>query len=80
MLALYRADRQADALQAYQDARTTLLDELGIEPGQRLRDLERAVLAEMPRALRLAAETRSSTARRSSRAYASGGRAVPASA
>ena len=46
MLALYRCDRQADALQAYQDARRTLVDELGIEPGQRLRDLERAILAQ----------------------------------
>jgi DNA-binding SARP family transcriptional activator len=44
MLALYRCDRQADALQAYQDARRTLVEELGIEPGQRLRELERAVL------------------------------------
>ena len=46
MLALYRADRQADALQAYQDARRALVDELGIEPGERLRELERAVLAQ----------------------------------
>ena len=44
MVALYRCDRQADALQAYQDARRTLVDELGIEPGQRLRELERAIL------------------------------------
>ena len=33
MLALYRCDRQADALQAYRDARTELVDGLGIEPG-----------------------------------------------
>ena len=46
MLALYRADRQADALQAYQDARKTLVEELGIEPGERLRALERAILAQ----------------------------------
>jgi DNA-binding SARP family transcriptional activator len=46
MLALYRADRQADALQAYQTARRTLVEELGIEPGERLRELERAVLAQ----------------------------------
>jgi DNA-binding SARP family transcriptional activator len=46
MLALYRSDRQAEALQAYQDARRTLVDELGIEPGQRLRDLEQAILAQ----------------------------------
>ena len=42
MLALYRCERQADALQAYQDARRTLVEELGIEPGERLRELERA--------------------------------------
>jgi DNA-binding SARP family transcriptional activator len=48
MLALYRSDRQADALQAYQDARITLTGELGIEPGERLRELERAVLAQDP--------------------------------
>jgi DNA-binding SARP family transcriptional activator len=46
MLALYRSDRQADALQAYQDARRTLVAELGIEPGERLRELERAILAQ----------------------------------
>jgi DNA-binding SARP family transcriptional activator len=48
MLALYRCDRQADALQAYQDARRTLVEELGIEPGERLRELEQAVLAQDP--------------------------------
>jgi DNA-binding SARP family transcriptional activator len=48
MLALYRCDRQADALQAYQDGRRTLVEELGIEPGERLRDLERAILAQDP--------------------------------
>jgi DNA-binding SARP family transcriptional activator len=46
MLALYRCDRQADALQAYQDARSRLVEELGIEPGQRLRELEAAILAQ----------------------------------
>ena len=53
MVALYRGERQADALQAYQDARRRLVEELGIEPGQRLRDLERAILAQDP-ALQLA--------------------------
>ena len=48
MLALYRCERQADALQAYQDARRTLVEELGIEPGERLRELEGAVLAQDP--------------------------------
>jgi predicted ATPase/DNA-binding SARP family transcriptional activator len=48
MLALYRCERQADALQAYQNARRTLVDELGIEPGEQLRDLERAILTQDP--------------------------------
>src|SRR5262249_40868524 len=43
MLALYRAGRQAEALDAYRDARAAL-DELGIEPSERLRELERAIL------------------------------------
>ena len=48
MLALYRCERQAEALQAYQDARRQLVEELGIEPGERLRELERAILAQDP--------------------------------
>ena len=48
MLALYRSGRQADALAVYQRARRTLVDELGIEPGESLRQLERAILAHDP--------------------------------
>jgi DNA-binding SARP family transcriptional activator len=44
MLALYRSARQADALQAYRDARSLLVEELGLEPGPALRDLETAIL------------------------------------
>ena len=44
MLALYRSGRQTEALRAYQQARHTLADELGLEPGQELRDLEQAIL------------------------------------
>ena len=45
MLALYRSGRAADALDVYQRARRTLVDELGIEPGIRLQRLHRAILA-----------------------------------
>jgi DNA-binding SARP family transcriptional activator len=44
MLALYRCGRQADALAAYQQIRRRLGDELGLDPGPRLRDLEHAIL------------------------------------
>ena len=44
VLALYRAERQADALAAYRRARDMLADELGLEPGEELRRLEQAVL------------------------------------
>ncbi len=48
MLSLYRSGRQADALAVYQRARKALVDELGIEPGEALRKLERAILAQDP--------------------------------
>src|SRR5688500_2217521 len=47
-LALYRAHRQADALGALRRARTTLSDELGVDPGPALRELEQQVLAQSP--------------------------------
>src|SRR5436309_71821 len=46
MLALYRSGRQAEALEAYQQARRTLVDELGIEPSRALQELERAILVQ----------------------------------
>jgi predicted ATPase/DNA-binding SARP family transcriptional activator len=48
MLSLYRSGRQADALQAYREARDVLVERLGIEPGPELRELERKILAQDP--------------------------------
>jgi YVTN family beta-propeller protein len=44
MLALYRAGRQAEALAAYQAARGRLVEELGLEPGPGVRELEQQIL------------------------------------
>ena len=44
VLALYRAGRQKEALEAHHAARRMLIEELGIEPGPRLRELERGIL------------------------------------
>jgi YVTN family beta-propeller protein len=48
MLALYRSGRQAEALEAYATARRRLTEELGIEPGPELRDLQRRILEHDP--------------------------------
>ena len=49
MVALYRSGRPADALAAYQRARTVLRDELGVDPGDELRAVHAAVLDRDPR-------------------------------
>ncbi len=48
MLALYRAGRQAEALRAFTEIRDRLVDELGIDPGSSLRDLEARILDHDP--------------------------------
>jgi DNA-binding SARP family transcriptional activator len=48
MVALYRTGRQADALAVYQDAHRLLVDELGLDPSERLKQLEQAVLRHAP--------------------------------
>ncbi len=48
MVALYRSGRQADALRAYQDLRTVLGDELGLDPSSTLQRLEGAILRQEP--------------------------------
>lgn len=48
MLALYRCGRQVDALSVYRRTRTALVEELGLEPGRELQELERAILDHAP--------------------------------
>lgn len=48
MLALYRSGRQADALEVYRQGRQLLADELGLEPSESLKDLQRAILSHDP--------------------------------
>ena len=58
MLALYRSGRQAEALDAFRHARRTLVEDLGLEPGRELQQLESAVLAQDPGLDLLLAERR----------------------
>jgi hypothetical protein len=61
MLALYRAGRQAEALEAYRRGRSHLMDELGIDPSPRLQQLEQAILRQDD-ALTIATDERTLTA------------------
>ena len=48
MLALYRSDRQAEALEAYRQGRALLAEELGLDPSPALRNMEAAILGQDP--------------------------------
>jgi DNA-binding SARP family transcriptional activator len=48
MLALYRCGRQGEALAAYREARRQLVDDLGVEPGPALRELNQRILQSDP--------------------------------
>jgi DNA-binding SARP family transcriptional activator len=84
MLALYRSGQQAAALAAYRHARRQLIDELGIEPGPGLRDLNQRILRSdpglLPAPLPVAAGSRAARPggrARAGRSPAAGGRARP---
>ncbi|QDI72555.1 SARP family transcriptional regulator [Streptomyces calvus] len=51
MLALYRSGRQSEALEVYRRGRETLVEELGLDPGSDLQELESAILSADPRLL-----------------------------
>ncbi len=60
MLALYRSGRQAEGLEVYRQTRQLLMDELGLEPGVELQQLERAILVQDP-ALNVGVDSRRDT-------------------
>jgi DNA-binding SARP family transcriptional activator len=80
ILALYRSDRQAEALELYADARRRSVDELGIEPGPELQELQRQILAQDPALGPMARQTLAIVAERRWRLIAAGAALVVAAA
>ncbi|SCL58233.1 AfsR/SARP family transcriptional regulator [Micromonospora peucetia] len=78
MLALYRAGRRTEALRAYHQVRRLLVGELGIEPGQELAELHRAILKADPRLAPVTAPTAISRPEPSRPAAPTPARPVPA--
>ena len=77
MLALYRSGRQAEALQAYQEARRVLVDELGIEPSPALQQLHASILRQESALQPQAGAPRGRRSRRRGRPALLAGRLVP---
>jgi YVTN family beta-propeller protein len=63
MVALYRTGRQAEALEVYRSGRRQLDDELGLEPGDELKRLERAILEQDPSLAATAVDTQTGPTR-----------------
>jgi YVTN family beta-propeller protein len=80
MLALYCTGRQQEALEVYRDARMTLVDELGLEPGPQLQALERAILNQDPALRGARRPPRVKASRRAGLVLALGGALVLAAA
>lgn len=69
MLALYRSGRQTEALRTYRRMRERLVDELGVEPGPRLQDLELQILESDPRLIGPSTGKQAVAAPRGARGY-----------
>lgn len=69
MLALYRSGRQTEALRTYRRMRHRLVDELGIEPGPRLQDLELRILEGDPGLMAPSTSGQAAAAPRGARGY-----------